>query len=40
MTFARAGYALAKHCDFADRDKEIKDRFIGGVQNKGLAEYL
>ena len=40
VTFVRSLYKLADGCNFANKNKEIKDRFIIRLQDKGLSECL
>ena len=33
-------YDLAKHCNFTDKDKQIRDRIVIGLQDKEVSEKL
>ncbi|XP_048756258.2 uncharacterized protein LOC125667020 [Ostrea edulis] len=39
-TFVRNLYEIAEHCDFKDRDDQIRDRIVLGILVRGLSEKL
>lgn len=39
-TFVRHLYEIAEHCEFADRNEQIRDRVVIGIVDKGLSEKL
>lgn len=38
--FVRTLYEIAEHCDFADKNEEIRDRLVIGILDKELSEKL
>ncbi|XP_052817965.1 uncharacterized protein K02A2.6-like [Mya arenaria] len=39
-TFVRELYEIAEHCDFTDKNEEIRDRLVIGILDKKLSERL
>ena len=39
-TFVRNLYEIAEHCDFKDRDDQIRDRIVLGILDRELSEKL
>ena len=38
--FIRALYELAEHCDFPDKNDEIRDQIVIGLKDKDVSEKL
>ena len=39
-SFLRSLYVLAEHCEFTQKEENIRDRFVSGLKDQDLAQKL